>query len=79
MGLLDRSFYFLMSLLIAVVVVYGFSHTINSRLIHPPSARPIILYFHAVIFTGWIAFFVVQSAMIRMRNAKLHGGSAGSV
>ena len=28
----DRSFYFWMSLLVAVVVVYGFSHTVVGRL-----------------------------------------------
>ena len=72
LSLVGRSFYFLMSLLIAVVVVYGFSHTINARLIHPPSPRPFILYVHAAIFTGWIVFFILQSTLIRMRNARLH-------
>ena len=44
-GLLHHSFYFLMSLLVAVVVVYGFSQTVNARLIHPPSPRPMVLIF----------------------------------
>src|SRR4029077_13614507 len=70
-GLLDQSFYFLMSLLVAVVVVYGFSFTVNSRFIHPPSPRPTVLYFHAAIFTGWVVFFIVQSALIKTRNVKL--------
>ena len=68
----DHSFYFLMSLLVAVVVIYGFSRTVNARLIHPPSPRPLILYFHAVIFSSWVLFFVLQSALIRTRNVKLH-------
>jgi len=34
---------FFMSLLIAVIVVYGFSHTINENLIHPAIPRPFIL------------------------------------
>jgi len=68
-GLLDQSFYFLMSLLVAVVVVYGFSFTVNSRFIHPPSPRPTVL---AAIFTGWVVFFIVQSALIKTRNVKLH-------
>lgn len=71
-GLFDHSFYFMMSLLVSVVVVYGFSHTVNANLIHPPSQRPMVLYFHAVIFTGWVVFFIVQSALIRARNVKLH-------
>ena len=72
LALLDRSFYFLMSLLVAVVVVYGFSRTVSSRLIHPPSPRPMILYFHAVVFTGWVVFFILQSALVKARNMKLH-------
>lgn len=71
-GLLDHSFYFLMSLLVAVVVVYGFSHTVNAGLFHPPSPRPMVLYFHAILFTGWLVFFIMQSALIRTRNVKLH-------
>jgi len=31
-----------------------------------------VLYFHAVIFTGWVVFFIMQSALIRTRNVKLH-------
>jgi hypothetical protein len=68
----DHWFYFLMSLVVALVVVYGFSRTINARLIHPPSPRPLILYFHALIFSSWVLLFVLQSALIRTRNLKLH-------
>ena len=68
----DRSFYFQMSLLLAAVVLYGFSRTINGRLIHPPSPPPLILYLHAVLFTSWLLFFIVQSALVRTRNVKVH-------
>jgi hypothetical protein len=68
----DHSFYFQMSLLLAAVVVYGFSRTINGRLIHPPSPPPLILYFHAVLFTSWLLFFIVQSDLVRTRNVKVH-------
>jgi hypothetical protein len=71
-GGLEHSFYFLMSLLVAIVVLYGFSRTVKTGLIHPPSPRPIVLYFHAVIFTGWVALFIVQSALVRKRNVRLH-------
>jgi hypothetical protein len=72
LDLRDRSFYFWMSLLIAGVVVYGFSHTVGGRLIRPPSPPPLILYFHAALFTGWLVFFIVQSALVRTRNVKVH-------
>lgn len=68
----DGPFYFFMSLLVATVVVYGFSRTVGPRLFHPPSPLPVVLYFHAVLFTGWLAFFIVQSALIRTRNVKVH-------
>ena len=70
--LLNQYFYFMMSLLVAAVVVYGFSHTVGANLVHPSSPRPTILYFHAALFTGWIVFFVSQSALIRTRNVKVH-------
>ena len=65
-------FYFCMSLLVAVVVVLGFSRTVGPRLIHPPSPPPTILYFHAVLFSTWVAFFIAQSALVRTRNVKVH-------
>lgn len=71
-GLLDRFFYFGMSLLIAAVVVYGFSHTVDANLIHAAVPRPILLYFHAAVFSGWLLFFILQSLLVRTRNVRLH-------
>lgn len=68
----DTFFYFFTSLLIAIIVFYGFSRTVNTGLIHPLSPRPTVLYFHTVIFTAWVLFFIVQSALVRTRNVKLH-------
>jgi hypothetical protein len=70
--LFQNYFYFSMSLLIAAAVVYGFSHTVNENLIHPTPARPFILYLHAVVFTGWLLFFILQSALVRTHNVRLH-------
>src|ERR1700687_263198 len=71
-GVLDKYFYFCMSLLIAVIVVYGFSRTMDKRIIHPETAPPAILYIHAVVFFGWVAFFIFQSALVRSGNVRLH-------
>src|ERR1700756_424296 len=71
-GLLDTHFYFFMSQLIAVIVAYGFSRTIDKKLIHPAVARPPILYVHAAVFSGWLVFFILQSVLIRTHNVKLH-------
>lgn len=71
-GFLGKYFYFSMSLLIAVVVVYGFSHTVNQNLIHATPLRPWILWVHGVVFSSWVVFFIFQSALIRTHNVKLH-------
>ena len=65
-------FYFFMSLLIAATVVYGFSHTIDHNLIHAAPLPPFVLYIHAIVFPAWVAFFIVQSALIRSHNVRLH-------
>ena len=71
-GLLDKYFYFFMSLLIAVVVVYGFSRTVDKNLIHPALPRPFILYLHAAVFSGWVVFFILQPTLVRTHNVRLH-------
>ncbi|HET8966039.1 MAG TPA: hypothetical protein VFN20_07490 [Candidatus Acidoferrum sp.] len=69
---LERYFYFLMALLIPAIVAFGFSFTIGRNLIHPVEPRPLILYVHAAVFTGWLMFFLLQSALVRTHNVKLH-------
>ena len=71
-ALLHKHFYFAMSLLIVAVVVYGFSFTIGGNLIHPAIPRPPLLYFHATVFSLWLVFLVLQSALIRTQNVALH-------
>jgi hypothetical protein len=61
-----------MSLLIAVVVVYGFSHTIGHNLLHASPIPPFILTIHAIVFPGWVLFFILQSSLVRTRNVRLH-------
>ena len=61
-----------MALLIAVVVVYGFSHTIGKNLLHASPIPPAILTLHAIVFPGWVLFFILQSALVRTRNVPLH-------
>jgi hypothetical protein len=61
-----------MSLLIAVVVVYGFSQTIGHNLLHASPLPPFILTIHAIVFPGWVLFFILQSALVRTRNVPFH-------
>ncbi len=69
---LERYFYFLMAFLVLVPVAYGFSFTVGKNLIHPSVPRPGILYLHAVVFTGWLVFFVLQTGLVRARKVQWH-------
>lgn len=71
-GLLDRYFYFGMSLLIAAIVLYGFSQTVPERLFHSAIQRPLVVYVHGLLFLAWVLFFIFQSALVRTRNVKAH-------
>jgi hypothetical protein len=71
-SILDRYFYLFMSLLITVVVVYGFSYTINQNLLHPRVQPPQIVYLHSFVFSAWLLFFILQSALVRSHNLRLH-------
>lgn len=71
-GLADRYFYFAMSLVFPVIVVSGFSRTVNENLFHPAVPRPLILWFHGAAFSGWVLFYFFQSVLVRTRNVKWH-------
>jgi hypothetical protein len=71
-GLVDKYFYFTMALAFAGIVVWGFSHTVNMNLFHPAVPRPLILWFHGAAFSGWVVFYIFQSALVRTRNVKWH-------
>ena len=68
----DRYFYFLMSLLVAAVVVTGFSRTIGAGLLHPAVKPPALLWVHGAVFFAWVGLFVLQSALVRARSVRLH-------
>jgi hypothetical protein len=69
---LSRYFYLCMALVMAGLVVWGFSHTVNANLLHANPPRPKLLWAHAAVFSTWIVFFIVQSALVRVRRVSLH-------
>jgi len=71
-GILQRYFYFAMSLLLAAIVVAGFSRTINDNLFHPAIPRPFILWIHAAVFAGWVILFTGQSTLVRVHKVSWH-------
>ena len=71
-GLMDRNFYFAMSLLIAGVVIFGFGQTVDHRLIHARVRRPVLVWVHGVVFSAWVMLLIVQSCVVRSGNVQLH-------
>ena len=70
---LRRYFYFAMTLLLAAIVYYGFSHTIEENLFHGSFPRPAVLYVHAAAFSLWMVLLVVQSGLIAVaRRPRWH-------
>lgn len=70
--ILSRYFYFGMSLVMGGLVAWGFSNTVDVRLLHANSPRPLLLWFHSAIFSAWIVLFIAQSALVRVRKVSVH-------
>lgn len=71
-ALLSRYFYLCMSLVMAGLVVWGFSRTVNNNLFHADPPRPWLLWLHGAAFSTWILFFIAQSALVRVREVRVH-------
>lgn len=71
---LERWFYFGMAWLVLVVVVYGFGRGLDERLLHRPEAQPLpwVLHAHALVCTGWVVLFLMQSGLVRLHGVRLH-------
>ncbi|HZD30287.1 MAG TPA: hypothetical protein VE779_01370 [Candidatus Angelobacter sp.] len=69
---LSRYFYFCMSLVLAGLVVWGFSKTVDANLFHAKPARPGLLWMHGAVFCTWVVFFIAQSALVRVRKVSVH-------
>jgi hypothetical protein len=61
-----------MTMLIAAAIAYGFGRGIDANFIHPPSARPPVLYVRAATFTGWPLFLILQSTLVRTHYLRVH-------
>src|ERR1700739_697584 len=68
----NRYFYFLMSLLFATLVGWGFSRTVNDSLFHAAPPRPFLLWIHGAAFASWVTFFIGQSMLVRVNKVSWH-------
>lgn len=67
-----RYFYLCMSLVLATLVILGFSRTVNANLFHANPPRPLLLWIHGAAFSTWIVFFIAQSSLVRARKISVH-------
>jgi hypothetical protein len=61
-----------MSLVLAALVILGFSRTANDHLFHANPPRPLLLWIHGAAFSMWVVFFIAQSALVRARKVSVH-------
>lgn len=66
-----RSFYLIMSLVMAAVIIGGFSHTVPEDFAATPGL-PLLLHVHGAVFTLWLFVFVAQPAFIARGSIDLH-------
>lgn len=69
---LSRYFYLCMSLIMAALVVAGFSQTAGANLFHADPPRPALLWMHGTAFSTWVVFFILQSALVSARRVSVH-------
>ena len=66
-----RPFYLIMSIVMAVVIIAGFSQTVPDDFTRTPGLS-LLLHVHGAIFTLWVFLFVAQPAFIARGTIKLH-------
>ena len=84
----DRIFYSSVAIALALTVVAGFGPTYYFRIVSGSplttvSGGPVtaLVHLHAMLFTVWVAFFIVQTALIAQHRVAVHRrlGLAGAV
>lgn len=70
--LLRQFYYFVFAVIIAALVIAGFTPRLNEHLLHSPTPLPFILYVHAAVFMSWIVLFMLQSGLIAAEHVNLH-------
>jgi hypothetical protein len=74
----DRWFFVSFACLAALVVAYGFCHTVGGNLLRAAIPRPPILGIHAFVFFAWSLLFIVQTTLIRTRHVRWHRTLGGA-
>ena len=72
-SLADRRFYLAMAVASALLIVVGFGRSYYFRQYFPlaPSLR-LLVHVHGAVFSAWMLYFIVQTALIAVRRPALH-------
>ncbi|HEX7759257.1 MAG TPA: hypothetical protein VF459_07140 [Caulobacteraceae bacterium] len=65
-----RRFYLAQSIVMALIIVAGFSQTVPNDLV--PPGLPILLQAHGLVFAAWLVIIILQPALITGGNVRLH-------
>jgi len=68
----DHRFFAGMSILVAALVVLGFSQTYAAKAFAPSSGLSPIIHLHALAFCGWLLLFVAQTVLALNGRLDLH-------
>lgn len=71
-AVLRPRFYLLISLTLAAFVVLGFSRSYYLRILTDPPNLTTLIHVHAVVFTVWLALFIVQARLVSAHRVDLH-------
>lgn len=66
----ERRFFFIMAAALTATIVSGFM--LNLAMGRSSFAAPLVYHLHAAVFMGWLALFMVQTALIDAGNVRLH-------
>jgi uncharacterized membrane protein YozB (DUF420 family) len=69
--MVGRPFYLIMSLVMAAVIVGGFSQTVPGDF-RAPHGFPLLLMIHGAVFSLWVLLFVAQPAFVVRGSVALH-------
>ena len=68
----DRRFYTAMAVAVLIVVFVGFTPTYYLRWQFTSPPLPLFLHVHGVVFSSWIVFFFVQTALVAAGKTAVH-------
>ena len=68
----ERNFFLIYWVLSLAAVLFGFMPRLVPYLAGAKPWPPFVVHMHAVLFYGWMAFFLVQIWLIRTKNLKTH-------